>query len=359
VVADGTRILFSSERAIPDADLYSVPGEGGGIDAVTLDDDVDQIEPAWSPDGLRLAYVERQPTDAAPRQQTVGMVIDGQHVGREGDLSPAWSPDGSRLAFVNGDAVWIERDDGTHRRRIARGLQPAWSPDGRSIAYATQVGALAVADVASGRSRVIVSTGRLKEFLGAAEAGVARSPTWAPDGRTIGFIGVGANFHADAVVSAVLTTPDGRGLSVLTTGLGGSFGASLAWSPDGRVLASTADDHVVVVDPKTGAKTEVAPELAGWSADPTWRPVCGLTGTTRNDVLRGSPGADLVCGLEGNDRIIGGRGRDHLLGGAGNDTIVAADHTADVIGCGRGRDTVIADRQDVVGVDCERVRRLP
>jgi hypothetical protein len=53
----------------------------------------------------------------------------------------------------------------------------------------------------------------------------------------------------------------------------------------------------------------------------------------------------------------GGAGQDRLFGEEGNDRFLARDGEFDVIGCGPGRDTVLADRQDLVGVDCEVVRR--
>ena len=67
------------------------------------------------------------------------------------------------------------------------------------------------------------------------------------------------------------------------------------------------------------------------------------------------PGAS--AGLGGADRITGGRGRDRLFGGEDNDTIDARDGSFDVVGCGPGHDTVVTDRIDLVGVDCERVTR--
>jgi Ca2+-binding RTX toxin-like protein len=54
---------------------------------------------------------------------------------------------------------------------------------------------------------------------------------------------------------------------------------------------------------------------------------------------------------------VGGAGSDRISGGAGNDVIRAKDGTRDVIRCGAGRDTVVADRSDKVRKDCERVRR--
>lgn len=91
-----------------------------------------------------------------------------------------------------------------------------------------------------------------------------------------------------------------------------------------------------------------------------------LKGTANGDTIRGRAGADRVKGLAGDDclfgdggadRIVGGAGSDRISGGAGNDVIRAKDGTRDVVRCGAGRDTVVADRSDKVRKDCERVRR--
>ena len=93
----------------------------------------------------------------------------------------------------------------------------------------------------------------------------------------------------------------------------------------------------------------------------------GITrhGTKRNDTLVGSAFADVLKGLAGNDTILGlagadaidgGPGRDHVDAGPGNDRIQARDGAVDVIACGSGDDTVIADRDDRVS-RCEHVRR--
>jgi hypothetical protein len=66
---------------------------------------------------------------------------------------------------------------------------------------------------------------------------------------------------------------------------------------------------------------------------------------------------ELLCGLAGADLVRGGGGRDRLFGAEGDDRIDARDGVFDVVGCGAGRDTVTADRGDLVGADCERVRR--
>jgi hypothetical protein len=105
-------------------------------------------------------------------------------------------------------------------------------------------------------------------------------------------------------------------------------------------------------------------------------PVTGKTinGTAKADRLSGTTGADTIHGRGGNDRISGGAGADKLygdggndtinagagpdsvFGGSGNDTIQGRDGERDVIDCGSGRDTVVADKTDTVK-GCETVKR--
>jgi Ca2+-binding RTX toxin-like protein len=100
-----------------------------------------------------------------------------------------------------------------------------------------------------------------------------------------------------------------------------------------------------------------------------------LYGGAGNDKLYGASGNDLLNGGAGNDYLSGGLGRDHLIGGSGSDTIVAGrnggnringgsgadkirvrNHHKDVVECGAGRDTVTADKVDVLR-HCEHVSR--
>jgi hypothetical protein len=91
-----------------------------------------------------------------------------------------------------------------------------------------------------------------------------------------------------------------------------------------------------------------------------------LVGTALADVLRGLGGNDRLSGNAGNDKLYGGPGSDILSGGAGadlldagtgNDTVNARDNVKDTIRCGPGKDTVTADKKDMVTRDCETVIR--
>jgi Ca2+-binding RTX toxin-like protein len=66
-----------------------------------------------------------------------------------------------------------------------------------------------------------------------------------------------------------------------------------------------------------------------------------LVGGEGPDALHGGSGNDVVRGGTGDDRLWAGPGSDHVFGGPGDDTLhaLAADHDADVLDCGAGRDT--------------------
>jgi Ca2+-binding RTX toxin-like protein len=96
--------------------------------------------------------------------------------------------------------------------------------------------------------------------------------------------------------------------------------------------------------------------LRGTSANDRIR---GLGG---NDFINGLSGADIIWGEAGNDELVDGARsesfRDQLYGGSGNDTIWTNNrpYRRDVVNCGPGFDTLVADPYDAyVGQPCEDV----
>lgn len=81
-----------------------------------------------------------------------------------------------------------------------------------------------------------------------------------------------------------------------------------------------------------------------------------LRGTAKADKLYGRGGNDRLLGLAGNDLLDGGPGRDTFDGGVGNDRLLARDGVREVLGCGAGRDTAVADASDVAR-GCEILTR--
>ena len=223
---------------------------------------------AWSPDGKRLASATRGDGRIAIRDASSGGAITREFRGHLGSVrSVSWRPDGTRLASASADGT-VKIWDASGRNPSTRTLhQPdqakalAWSPDGTQLAVGTrrtyawirdfkQDGApiamdsaytlwsLAVAWSPDGTRLASGGTDGLKVFDPATRtvawedhtsAKNLRSAAWKPDGRQL------AAVNADRLLT-IWDTATGKPWKSLTLPPGGT--GSLAWSPDGRIIAT-------------------------------------------------------------------------------------------------------------------------
>jgi tricorn protease-like protein len=101
---------------VRDNQIFKVRSDGTG--PVQLTSEGVNSEPAWAPDGARIAFVRQGP--AVWMTDIFLMNADGSNVVRLTDdgrsSSPAWSPDGTRIAFSswrNGQTlIYVMRLDG-------------------------------------------------------------------------------------------------------------------------------------------------------------------------------------------------------------------------------------------------------
>lgn len=227
---------------------YVRGGEGGGIYVANSTGTRTSYvgpgqDPAWSPDGTRLAFFECQyyvpfvgAPSCNPESGVMVMNADGSEPRKLTDgFSPAWSPDGTVIAFVRGGSgIRTIRPDGGGDTAVpnTEGVfgAPSWSPDGTRLAF-SQAGDIYVVGVdGSGLHQLTAPT-----------SGSHLDPAWSPDGARIAFVATdGATVDADRDVYTVRV--DGTDVQRLTSDERSASGRtqghelSPTWTPDGQII---------------------------------------------------------------------------------------------------------------------------
>ncbi len=235
---DGTNVYFEQvvdyleplvERGEVALRTFEVPGSC--VDSVT-----------WSPEGTRVA-VTTETGRVLVWAVLTGEVLETLDGHTDRASSVAWSPDGSLLASGSFDMMVILWNATTGEQMRVLAELPgwvesvSWSPDGQLISASTRGTQVFIWEAASGRQ---VGSLQSVEFGEGAHA-------WSPDGATIALAeGRTVTLWDYVTGQPVLELQERHGDSV----------TSIAWSPDGTLLASGSTDAAIILwDAANGTPT--------------------------------------------------------------------------------------------------------
>jgi lysophospholipase L1-like esterase len=263
--------LIAWERG---GDIWTMNPDGSAQQNITRTPDIHERDPAWSPDGTRIAFSTPSGGEGEPAVVPSDIyVMNADGSGRRpltaSDASvgePTWSPDGRQIAYTRGDFPQVQiyvmnAADGSNGHPITFGSGTSFNPD---WSWEDSVGRIAFtylpSDWSNGYDIYVMKPDGTERSPRATGAGNQSSPAWSPNGEKIAFQ------HEESIH---VMNADGSDQHPITEG------STPAWSPDGRQIAFShwgvdVEIYVVDVDRTGGSPRNLTrhPEHGDYS--PSW-----------------------------------------------------------------------------------------
>jgi dipeptidyl aminopeptidase/acylaminoacyl peptidase len=235
---DGTRLAFLASRDVPAVgapatgaryQVWLINAHGGEAEKLT-DEEVGVTQFRWSPDGKQIAYVVRDtPQDKAERDK------------RKKDKFDAIVVD-SDFIYTH---LWAINVADKKKRRVTEGKftvsDPQWSPDGREIAFVGgRIGAQesSFTDIGEDRNTdiyVVTATGGQARQL-TTNPGPDEAPRWSRDGRRLAYVASDDPMSWAEKSDLMLLNAPGGPPRNLTGAYEDTVTGQPRWSPDGQTL---------------------------------------------------------------------------------------------------------------------------
>ena len=266
------KLAVSSPRSgFPtESNLYTMGADGSAQTQITSFNG-DELFPAWSPDGARVAFQQ----DPGLHPEIWTAKADGTDLRQltsnsDGDRHPAWSPDGTKIVFASDRApgttlqdLYVMNADGTGQVALTTTPSvdedyPSWSPDGTKIVFSRDGD---IATVAADGTGLVPLT---------ATEQVEIEPDWSPDGTRIVYrSGINANDEIWRM------NANGSGVTNISN-TGAAVEERPVWSPAGDRIAfvkgAFSSAEVWTMNPDGSGQTRVTTNTF-LDAHPSWQPV--------------------------------------------------------------------------------------